>query len=74
MGSTAPLKMEVKALATKVGDLEKEIMNMKTCVSAIQSQFTAVSWMTSTAIMEANTDNKNASLEKQERNYVPKRR
>ena len=64
MGSTAPLKMEMKALATKVGDLEKEIMNMKTCVSAIQSQFTAASSMTSTAIMETNTDIKIASLEK----------
>ena len=64
MGCTAPLKMEMKALATKVGDLEKEIMNMKTCVSAIQSQFTAASLMTSTAIMETNTDNKIASLEK----------
>ena len=71
MGSSAPLYLKVKALATKVGDLEKEIMNrlsvsitkLETCVSTIQSQLTAASSMTSTAIMETNTDIKIASLE-----------
>ena len=44
MESSAPRKMEVKALATKVEDLEKEIMNMKNERDRLSVSITKVNW------------------------------